>query len=94
MRDPAPPTLLFLGVLLPLGVLPALQTGAEELMRAPARSGFMGHLTRIANRIVQLCNSSPALDALVAKNEAWGEWQGTGLKRRNALENVYQWSCG
>jgi len=54
----------------------------------------MGHLTRIADRIAALRRSSPTLDALVSQNEAWEEWQGTGLKRRNALENVHNWSCG
>eukprot|EP00897_Mesotaenium_endlicherianum_P008159 jgi/Mesen1/7371/ME000381S06606 len=62
--------------------------------RAPCRNGYMGHLTRIANRMVQLSNNNPLLQAALRGNSRWVEWQTSVLQKRNAVENVYQWSCG
>ncbi|CAI6003313.1 unnamed protein product [Closterium sp. NIES-65] len=62
--------------------------------RVPARSGYMGHLTRIANRICQLAASNSQIEAHVQANPRWADWQKKVLRKRLLLENVYQWSCG
>ncbi|CAI5462604.1 unnamed protein product [Closterium sp. Yama58-4] len=62
--------------------------------RVPARSGYMGHLTRIANRICQLAASNSQIEAHVQANPRWADWQKNVLRKRLLLENVYQWSCG
>ncbi|GJP66913.1 hypothetical protein CLOP_g23783 [Closterium sp. NIES-67] len=62
--------------------------------RVPARSGYMGHLTRIANRICQLGASNPQIEGYIQANARWSDWQKNVLRKRLLLENVYQWSCG
>ncbi|XP_057954501.1 uncharacterized protein LOC131148655 isoform X2 [Malania oleifera] len=61
--------------------------------RAP-RAGYLGHITRISNKLVQLGNSNGCIQAYLQENDEWGEWQATVLQERNAVENVYRWVCG
>lgn len=61
--------------------------------RAP-RAGNLGHITRIANKLVQLRNSQSCIQAYLQENSEWNEWQTTVLQERNAVENVYRWACG
>lgn len=61
--------------------------------RAP-RAGNLGHITRIANKLVQLRNSQSRIQAYLQENSEWNEWQMTVLQERNAVENVYRWACG
>lgn len=61
--------------------------------RAP-RAGNLGHITRIANKLVQLRNSQSRIQAYLQENSEWNEWQTTVLQERNAAENVYRWACG
>lgn len=58
------------------------------------RIGNIGHLTRIANRLVQVGNNQPDIQAHLQANSKWAEWQSVVLPRRNMVENVYQWACG
>ncbi|KAL5731667.1 hypothetical protein ACHQM5_004374 [Ranunculus cassubicifolius] len=62
--------------------------------RVPPRIGNIGHITRIANKLVSLANSNTEIQALLQENTEWVDWQTNVLSKRNAVENVYQWACG
>ncbi|XP_078175817.1 uncharacterized protein LOC144569376 isoform X1 [Carex rostrata] len=62
--------------------------------RAPPKVGNGGHITRIANKLIQLANNNPTIQSHLQDNNNWVEWQKDVLGKRNALENVYQWACG
>eukprot|EP00850_Spirogloea_muscicola_P011273 SM000069S20710 [mRNA] locus=s69:421571:428778:+ [translate_table: standard] len=66
----------------------------RETVRAPSRCGYMGHITRIANRLMQLAATNLQIESSLKENKAWSTWQTEILEKRNAMENVYQWSCG
>ncbi|KAM6578887.1 hypothetical protein CsatB_030724 [Cannabis sativa] len=61
--------------------------------RAP-RAGNIGHITRIANKLVQLRNCQSRIQEFFQDNIEWSDWQATVLQERNAVENVYRWACG
>ncbi|GFP95963.1 serine/threonine-protein phosphatase 6 regulatory subunit 3 [Phtheirospermum japonicum] len=67
-------------------------TAAEG--RPPARIGNIGHITRIANKLVQLGNSNSEMQTFLQGNDDWVEWHANVLLKRNAVENVFQWACG
>ncbi|XP_073008817.1 uncharacterized protein [Typha latifolia] len=62
--------------------------------RAPPKIGNVGHMTRIANKLIQLANSSPIIQTHLQENIEWVDWQSNVLLKRNTVENVYQWACG
>ncbi|ONM13783.1 SIT4 phosphatase-associated family protein [Zea mays] len=62
--------------------------------RSPPRIGIVGHMTRIANRLLQLVNTNIMVQSHLQQNSDWIEWHASTLTKRNALENVYQWACG
>ncbi|XP_026383718.1 serine/threonine-protein phosphatase 6 regulatory subunit 2-like isoform X2 [Papaver somniferum] len=62
--------------------------------RSPPRIGNIGHITRIANKLVQLGNSNSQVQAFLQENTEWGDWHANILVKRNTAENVYQWACG
>ncbi|KAG2589640.1 hypothetical protein PVAP13_5NG378000 [Panicum virgatum] len=62
--------------------------------RAPPRIGNVGHMTRIANKLIQLRNSNSTIQAHLQENTEWVEWQTNVLVKRNEVENVYHWACG
>ncbi|XP_073307586.1 uncharacterized protein [Primulina huaijiensis] len=62
--------------------------------RTPPRIGNIGHLTRIANKLVQLGNNNREIQALMEENSDWIDWKTSVLLNRNAVENVFQWTCG
>jgi serine/threonine-protein phosphatase 6 regulatory subunit 3 len=62
--------------------------------RAPPKVGNGGHITRIANKLIQLANNNPIIQSHLQDNNNWVEWQKDVLGKRNAVENVYQWACG
>ncbi|KQJ84671.2 hypothetical protein BRADI_5g22100v3 [Brachypodium distachyon] len=62
--------------------------------RTPPRIGIVGHITRIANKLIQLANSNIIIQSHLQQNSAWAEWHASILTKRNAVENVYQWACG
>ncbi|KAL3530565.1 hypothetical protein ACH5RR_009887, partial [Cinchona calisaya] len=70
--------------------LPTVPTNGRE---AP-RVGFIGHLTRISNKLVQLANNDSSIQTRLQENTEWDEWQSTVLQDRNVVENVYRWACG
>ncbi|KAH7654362.1 serine/threonine-protein phosphatase 6 regulatory subunit 3 protein [Dioscorea alata] len=62
--------------------------------RAPPRIGNIGHITRIANKLVHLGNSNITIQTYLQENAEWVDWHANILLNRNAVENVYQWACG
>ncbi|KAK6150137.1 hypothetical protein DH2020_017662 [Rehmannia glutinosa] len=62
--------------------------------RSAPRIGNIGHLTRIANKLVQLGNSDSEIQTFLQGNSDWVDWQTNVLLKRNAVENVFQWACG
>ncbi|KAI3466866.1 hypothetical protein Pfo_023529 [Paulownia fortunei] len=62
--------------------------------RSPPRIGNIGHLTRIANKLVQLGNSNSEIQTFLQEIGDWVDWQTNVLLKRNAVENVFQWACG
>jgi len=62
--------------------------------RTPPRVGFVGHITRIANKLIHLANSNLTIQSHLQQNSGWAEWHASILTKRNAVENVYQWACG
>ncbi|AQK46262.1 uncharacterized protein [Zea mays] len=62
--------------------------------RCPPRIGIVGHMTRIANKLLQLANTNIMVQSYLQQNSDWIEWHTSTLTKRNALENVYQWACG
>ncbi|XP_010458020.1 PREDICTED: serine/threonine-protein phosphatase 6 regulatory subunit 3-like isoform X2 [Camelina sativa] len=62
--------------------------------KKPPRVGYVGHITRISNKISQLSNSNGQIKAYLQENSEWNEWQGSVLQERNTVENVNRWGCG
>ncbi|XP_047947954.1 serine/threonine-protein phosphatase 6 regulatory subunit 1-like isoform X2 [Salvia hispanica] len=62
--------------------------------RTPPMVGNIGHLTRIANKLVQLGDSNSDIQTFLQGNSDWVDWQTNVLLKRNAVENVSQWACG
>eukprot|EP00250_Pteridium_aquilinum_P014961 c22305_g3_i1 orf=689-3370(+) len=62
--------------------------------KAPPKIGNLGHLTRIANRLIQAANSNPDIQTHLQENSKWVVWQSEVLQIRNSIENVCQWTCG
>uniref|UniRef100_A0A0D6QWY1 Uncharacterized protein n=1 Tax=Araucaria cunninghamii TaxID=56994 RepID=A0A0D6QWY1_ARACU len=62
--------------------------------RSPPRTGNLGHITRIANRLCHIANNSIQIQAHLQACHNWSTWQMSTLQGRNTLENVFQWACG
>ncbi|CAO2190828.1 unnamed protein product [Urochloa humidicola] len=62
--------------------------------KTPPRIGNVGHMTRIANKLIQLGNNNSTIQAHLQDNTEWVEWQTNVLIQRNEVENVYHWACG
>lgn len=62
--------------------------------RNTLRVGNIGHITRIANKIMQLGNTDTRIQMHIQESSEWNEWQATALQERNMTENVYRWACG
>ncbi|KAJ4878982.1 SIT4 phosphatase-associated family protein [Raphanus sativus] len=58
------------------------------------RVGYIGHITRISNKIVQLSIINDQMKSYLQESSEWNEWQGSVLQERNTVENVYRWGCG
>ncbi|XP_077252908.1 uncharacterized protein LOC143892288 isoform X2 [Tasmannia lanceolata] len=70
--------------------LPTLPAAGRQL----PRTGNIGHITRIANKLVQLGNGNDYIHAYLQENAEWVDWQTNVLHERNVVENVYRWACG
>ncbi|XP_068664556.1 uncharacterized protein [Aristolochia californica] len=62
--------------------------------RKSPRIGNIGHITRIANKIVQLTIGNNHINGYLQENSEWVDWQANILEERNSVENVYLWACG
>ncbi|KAL0740937.1 hypothetical protein Bca4012_082450 [Brassica carinata] len=62
--------------------------------KKPPRVGYVGHITRLWNKLVQLSDSNSLIKASLQENSEWKEWQSSVLQERNTVENVYRWACG
>ncbi|CAK9882631.1 unnamed protein product [Sphagnum jensenii] len=62
--------------------------------KSPTKIGSLGHLTRIANRMIQASASNSTIKAHLQANPKWSDWILSVLQPRNMIENVFQWSCG
>ncbi|CAA2980174.1 serine threonine- phosphatase 6 regulatory subunit 3-like [Olea europaea subsp. europaea] len=62
--------------------------------RSPPRIGYIGHITRMANKLIQLGNDNNDIQTILQENGEWVEWQTNILLKRNMVENVFQWACG
>ncbi|CAJ2654436.1 serine/threonine-protein phosphatase 6 regulatory subunit 3-B-like isoform X2 [Trifolium pratense] len=58
------------------------------------RVGNIGHITRIANKLIHLAHNQSHILAHLQENHEWNEWQATVLQERNVVENVNRWACG
>ncbi|CAK8576226.1 unnamed protein product [Lathyrus sativus] len=58
------------------------------------RAGNIGHITRIANKLVHLTHNQSRILARLQENHEWNEWQATVLQERSLVENVNRWACG
>ncbi|KAK4421047.1 Serine/threonine-protein phosphatase 6 regulatory subunit [Sesamum alatum] len=56
--------------------------------------GNIGHLTRMANKLIHMGSSNSEIQTFLEQNGDWVDWQKNVLLKRNALENVFQWACG
>ncbi|XP_019458094.1 PREDICTED: serine/threonine-protein phosphatase 6 regulatory subunit 2-like [Lupinus angustifolius] len=61
--------------------------------RAP-RTGNLGHITRIINRLVHLAHNRSDILKYLEGNGQWNEWQAIVLQERNVVQNVHRWACG
>ncbi|KAL8217835.1 hypothetical protein R6Q57_021208 [Mikania cordata] len=62
--------------------------------RAPPRIGNIGHITRIANKLIEEGANNSYIQSYLQGDSEWVEWHADVLTKRNALENVSQWACG
>ncbi|URE22657.1 serine threonine-protein phosphatase 6 regulatory subunit [Musa troglodytarum] len=62
--------------------------------QSPPRIGNSGHMTRIANKLIQLGNNNSLIQTHLQENSDWVGWHSNVLLKRNAIENVHQWTCG
>nr|GEV77199.1 serine/threonine-protein phosphatase 6 regulatory subunit 3-like [Tanacetum cinerariifolium] len=62
--------------------------------RMPPRIGNVGHMTRIANKLVQLMADNDYIYAYLQDNSEWVEWHTNVLLIRNTHGNVSDWECG
>ncbi|XP_020102860.1 serine/threonine-protein phosphatase 6 regulatory subunit 3-B isoform X2 [Ananas comosus] len=62
--------------------------------KSPPRIGNVGHMTRLANKLIQLGNNNCTILTHLQQNSEWVDWHTNVLLKRNAVENVYQWTCG
>ncbi|XP_062180635.1 uncharacterized protein LOC133885027 isoform X1 [Phragmites australis] len=69
---------------------PTLPSEGKE----PPRIGNIGHITRIANKLIQLGSSNSVIQSHLQENSEWAEWQTDVLVKHNEVENVYHWACG
>ncbi|KAI0507401.1 hypothetical protein KFK09_013526 [Dendrobium nobile] len=87
------------GKILQVEKQPALQIDCNKPTvlaqgRSPPRIGNIGHLTRIANKLVQEANNYGIIQKHLQENSEWVDWHAKVLVKRNLVENVCNWACG
>lgn len=81
---------------MPREVTPLPRPGNEDVAsrKAPLRAGYLGHVTQIANMLIETASMLPALNELLAGDESWQSFVQQVLSATNEVENVTQWACG
>lgn len=62
--------------------------------RSPPRIGNLGHITRIANKLIRSANNNSLIQTQLQENKEWVVWHANVLQKRNVTENVSRWACG
>ncbi|MED6136644.1 hypothetical protein PIB30_057827 [Stylosanthes scabra] len=70
-----------------------LPTAPATGKQAP-RAGNIGHITRVANKLIHLSHNRSNVLSRLQENNEWNEWQAKVLQERNVVENVHRWACG
>ncbi|KAI7837910.1 hypothetical protein COHA_008291 [Chlorella ohadii] len=80
----------------PTQVTPTPRPGDEHAeKRRPLRAGYVGHLTQVSNRLLQLASEGhQQLRAAMESDSRWQAYVKEQLEPRNAEENVFNWKCG
>jgi serine/threonine-protein phosphatase 6 regulatory subunit 3 len=63
-------------------------------LRKPLRAGYCGHLTQIANRLLQLGGKCIVVRDYLESHQEWAKFVSTRLEPRNRVESVFAWRCG
>ncbi|XP_010264671.1 PREDICTED: serine/threonine-protein phosphatase 6 regulatory subunit 3-like isoform X2 [Nelumbo nucifera] len=72
------------------GQQPTLPAAGRHMPRA----GYLGHVTRISNKLVELGHGNNYIQAYLKENDEWIDWQVNVLQERYHVENVHHWACG
>jgi serine/threonine-protein phosphatase 6 regulatory subunit 3 len=78
---------------LPKEVTPRGRPGGPA-PRGPLRAGYLGHVSRIGNLLLDAAAQKPAVTDALAGDEAWAAFVGGYLQQRNDVEDVTHWDCG
>ncbi|KIZ05115.1 Serine/threonine-protein phosphatase 6 regulatory subunit 2 [Monoraphidium neglectum] len=78
---------------LPAEVEPAPRPGLAP-RRAPLRAGYLGHVTRIGNLLLEVAAARQPVSDALAGDEAWASFLSGDLQRRNEVEDTGCWECG
>ncbi|WZZ04777.1 LOW QUALITY PROTEIN: hypothetical protein YC2023_090698 [Brassica napus] len=60
------------------------------LEKNPPRVGYVGHITRLWNKLVLLSDSNALIKSSLQENSERKEWQSSVLQDRNTVENCVQ----
>eukprot|EP00191_Tetraselmis_sp_GSL018_P007983 CAMPEP_0177603502 /NCGR_PEP_ID=MMETSP0419_2-20121207/15551_1 /TAXON_ID=582737 /ORGANISM="Tetraselmis sp., Strain GSL018" /LENGTH=505 /DNA_ID=CAMNT_0019097287 /DNA_START=213 /DNA_END=1731 /DNA_ORIENTATION=- len=74
-------------------VTPEPLPNAEREPR-PLRAGYIGHLTRIANKLLDQAKKDPSVDDALRANEKWAHYVQTTLDECNKSGDIFAWDCG
>lgn len=58
------------------------------------RRGNLGHVARMANRLLDLASAGGWVEEALWANERWGQWANSYLRERNEIEGLNKWACG
>jgi serine/threonine-protein phosphatase 6 regulatory subunit 3 len=58
------------------------------------RAGYVGHLTRIANKLLDQASKREDIQRVLNGNAQWKEFVGTTLETCNRNDNIDTWQCG
>ncbi|KAK9810880.1 hypothetical protein WJX73_005157 [Symbiochloris irregularis] len=70
------------------------RTSTSDVPQRRMETAWMGHITRMGNKLAEAAGNSPDIAAALGSSKQWPEWSEAVLKPRNDRENVMQWGCG
>mmetsp|Transcript_5879 Transcript_5879/g.16479 ORF Transcript_5879/g.16479 Transcript_5879/m.16479 type:complete len:509 (+) Transcript_5879:402-1928(+) len=77
----------------PLTVTPEPLPGSSR-GPTPLRAGYIGHLTRIGNKLIDRARKYPDIAESLAANEEWQSYVSTTLEECNQKDDIENWACG